>query len=226
MTLLAAAVVPAAPLLVPELAGGSAALDEQLRSRVRAAVRDLLAGPGDLVVVGSAPTTGPVTGTWDWSGFGVARRGGDGPGLPLALAVGAWLLDEVDPALPRELVGVAGSADPAACAALGARLAADRPVRLLVVGDGSACRTEKAPGHLDPRAEAFDLAAERALRDGSPDGLLALDPGLAGELLCAGRAPWQVLAGAAAGGPWQARVTHAEAPYGVAYLVASWSRPG
>jgi hypothetical protein len=39
----------------------------------------------------------------------------------------------------------------------------------------------------------------------------------------AGRASWQVLAGAAEGGTWSARVTFDDAPYGVTYLVATWA---
>ena len=47
-----------------------------------------------------------------------------------------------------------------------------------------------------------------------------MTPDAAGELLAAGRAPWQVLAGAARGGSWQGAVTWTGAPYGVTYLVA------
>jgi hypothetical protein len=54
--------------------------------------------------------------------------------------------------------------------------------------------------------------------------LLALDPGLATELLVAGRAPWQVLAGAAlaTGREMRGELTYQTAPYGVAYFVAHW----
>ena len=45
----------------------------------------------------------------------------------------------------------------------------------VVVADGTAKRTEKAPGHFDPRAESFDDSVDAALRNGDPDGLLALD---------------------------------------------------
>ena len=58
----------------------------------------------------------------------------------------------------------------------------------------------------------------------TPQTLLALDPALSDELLVAGRAPWQVLAGAADGGSWSAAVTYDAAPYGVTYLVATWTR--
>ncbi|MGL5929976.1 MAG: hypothetical protein ACRCY8_13660 [Dermatophilaceae bacterium] len=69
---------------------------------------------------------------------------------------------------------------------------------LVVVADGSARRGEKAPGHLDERALAFDEALVSALRDADPAALLALDAALAVDVLAHGRAPLQVAAGAMA----------------------------
>jgi hypothetical protein len=224
---LVATVVPSAPLLVPALAGAAVAADASLRDLVLQSVRDLLRDAEDrepVTVIGDAPGSGRVQGTWDWSGLGVPVRGAaPGPALPLSLAIGAWLLDEVDPAQPRSYVGVHAGEDAQDCRRIGAELYGGPVVRLLVVGDGSARRSEKAPGHFDERAEAFDGQAERALRDGDPAALLALDAGLARELLAAGRAPWQVLAGAAAGLRISAELRGAQAPYGVGYLVGHWS---
>ena len=56
--------------------------------------------------------------------------------------------------------------------------------------------------------------------------LAALDPERAARLLAAGRAPWQVLAGAARSGTWTGAVTWSGAPYGVTYLVATWRPAG
>nr|BFE87865.1 hypothetical protein GCM10020093_104660 [Planobispora longispora] len=88
-------------------------------------------------------------------------------------------------------------ASPEECAALGADLAAgDARAALLVMADGSACLTEKAPGYLDPRAEPYNAAIVGALaRGGAPE----LDPGEAAGLWVAGRAALTVLAGAGAG---------------------------
>ena len=108
-----------------------------------------------------------------------------------------------------------------ACAALGAELA-EEPVGLLVVGDGAAMHTAKAPGHLDERSGPFDDAVAAALRDADPAGLAALDPDLARELWAIGRAPWQVLAGAAAGRAWTGELLYTGAPFGVGYHVAVW----
>ncbi|HEX5862062.1 MAG TPA: hypothetical protein VFY58_09480 [Nocardioides sp.] len=58
--------------------------------------------------------------------------------------------------------------------------AADAAV--LVVGNGSARRTEKAPGHFDERAAGFDDALGRCLEEPRPDALRAVDRELAREL--------------------------------------------
>jgi aromatic ring-opening dioxygenase LigB subunit len=102
---------------------------------------------------------------------------------------------------------------------------ADR-VGMLVMGDGSACRSTEGPGYLDPRAEPFDAEVVEALRAGDPAGLLAIDPALAADLQAAGRAAWQVLAGASEEVLFDAEVAYDAAPYGVGYMVAVWERHG
>lgn len=150
------------------------------------------------------------------------------PEMALPLLVAGWVAAAagVEVAIRGELVDPAAS--PAECAALGAALADEfaanpDPVGLLVVGDGAATHTEKAPRHLDERAGPFDRAVAAALATADRAALAALDPGLAAELAVAGRAPWQVLA-AAARGDWAADIVYSDAPYGVAYHVAVWDR--
>ena len=113
-----------------------------------------------------------------------------------------------------------------ACLRLGADLAdlGDR-VGLLVMADGSACRSLRAPGYLDPRAAAFDAALERAVRSGDIGPLRVLDQGLARELLAAGRPAWQVLAGAIPGKAPATEILYADDPFGVFYLVAWLAGP-
>lgn len=94
--------------------------------------------------------------------------------------------------------------------------------RLLVLANGSARRTEKAPGHLDPRSFDFDAAIEKALAEGDPAGLAAVDPGLGHDLLAAGIEPLRGL-GALPSVVTEARLRYAADPYGVRYWVASWS---
>ena len=234
--LVAAAVCPCPPLLVPEVATGAAPELDAARTACADAVGLLAASrPDRLYVVGPAGEGAvgvfPAGSTGSFAGFGVdlSVRLGDGPTaerpLPTSLAVGAWLLGRADWAdAPVEGRGVDERAVAEACAATGRELAAsaDR-VALLVMGDGSACRTVKAPGYLDERAAGFDAGAARALGAADVAALLALDEELAYELKVAGRAPWQVLAGAAEGAGLEGRLLHEDAPYGVEYVVAAWS---
>ncbi|WP_055597148.1 hypothetical protein [Streptomyces hirsutus] len=239
--LVAAAVCPCPPLLVPEVAAGAAPELDAARAACTAAVGVLAAARPDLLVV-VGPTAGdvgperyPEGSTGSFHGFGVGldvRLGADrdtatGRALPGALAVGAWLLERTGWAdAPVEGVGVGESLAAERCAGQGRDLAgrAER-VALLVMGDGSACRTLKAPGYLDERAAPFDAEAARALEAADTAALLALDDGLARDLKATGRAPWQVLAGAAEAGGSALRGTllYEDAPYGVGYLVATWS---
>ncbi|MBC6462716.1 hypothetical protein [Actinomadura sp. HBU206391] len=249
--LIGAAVCPHPPVLVPEVASGAAVELDELRAACDEAVRRLVPGGGlDLLVVvgGDAETRGHGGGAaGSLRRYGLELTIGAGPPLlPLSLTIGRWLLtragilpsdDAADPArtpagaAARAEVGavrfqaVASDAESAECLALGRRLAesAER-VALLVMGDGTACRTEKAPGYLDVRAEAYDADVARAFGSAEAAVLARLDPGAARELRVAGRAAWQVLAGAAGGGEFAAELLAAEAPYGVGYLAASWRR--
>lgn len=233
--LVAAAVCPHPPLLVPGVGAGASGELDGLRVACDAAVLDLLAAdPTLLVVVGGAPVVGPYgDGAWgSLAGFGVRLPVGSGPGeptLPLSLTLGRWLLGRADGQADSRplLFGVEPDAGTDRCLALGEALAgrADR-VALLVMGDGSARRSVKGPGGLHPDAEPFDTVVAAALAAGDPDALAGLDPARAADLLVAGRAPWQVLAGAARGGTWHGAVTWSGSPYGVTYLVATWTAAG
>ncbi|QDY79375.1 hypothetical protein [Streptomyces qinzhouensis] len=234
--LVAAAVCPCPPLLVPEVAAGAAAELDPVRSACLDAVAALAAaGPELLVVVGTAEPDAvghyPSGAAGDFRGFGADAEVRLGPGerggrpLPYSLAVGAWLLSRSGWAHgPVEGLAVHERLAPAECAAAGRETAARVPrVALLVMGDGSACRTLKAPGYLDERAAAFDAAAARALGNADLAALAALDPALAHDLMAVGRAPWQVLAGAADGTRPTGSLLAEDAPYGVGYVVASWT---
>lgn len=225
MSVLAAVVCPHPPLLVPEVAAGAAAELDDLRNACDAALAAALATAPDLVVVvGAADRTGPAAARAvpTWAGFGLPGPTAEEP-LPLALAIGSWLLDRAGWAGPRVLHGVSADEGAATCAELGARLGAGPRTLLLVLGDGSARRSAAAPGHLDARAEAFDAAVLAAFAAGDAAALRGLDVRLAGDLLAAGRPAWQVLAGAVpAGGVVAARVFYADAPFGVGYFVATW----
>lgn len=206
--LAAAAFVPSAPLLLDALGGGP----DDLRSACLQAI-SVLDGAGRVVVVGDADQAGWLTGSIDATPYGAPGPPAERP-LPLAHAVGATLLGN------------------RACRHVGVDVPdLDEPVAFLVVGDGSARRTEKAPGHLDRRAEDFDRGIEKALGTADLEALLDLDAVLAGELLVGGAGAWRAAATAArqqvrpdgtAPRGWDGRLHYAAAPYGVGYFVASW----
>lgn len=221
MTLLAVGFVPSAPLLVPAVAGGSAVLNDDLRVASLQAVRRLMdAAPSEIVVAAPVPPAGEWSGhaTWDFSGFGVPREDAAGlERLPWQLGIGAWLLDEAGCVVPRRYLGVGIDDQP------GQVGSSDRAT-VLAIGDGSACRTEKAPGYLDPRAEAFDAAIADCLACGDIDRLASIDAALAADLMCSGLPVWRWLAAAMAGQPVSGSELSVDgAPYGVGYFVASWT---
>ncbi|WP_329349213.1 class III extradiol dioxygenase subunit B-like domain-containing protein [Streptomyces sp. NBC_01261] len=244
--LVAAAVCPCPPLLVPDVAAGAA---PELAA-ARAACTDALgvlaaARPDRLVVVGPAEQSGrgshPEGTRGSFRGFGVdlaVRLGGNGNGdgradsgeasereLPPSIAVAAWLLERTGWSdAPIEGLGVGEPLEAERCIQTGRDIVAraDR-VALLVMGDASACRTLKAPGYLDERAAPFDAEVARALGAADVAAVKALDAELAYELKASGRAPWQVLAGAAEGADLGGALLYEDAPYGVGYVVATWS---
>ncbi|MFJ9540211.1 class III extradiol dioxygenase subunit B-like domain-containing protein [Streptomyces sp. NPDC101225] len=238
--LVAAAVCPCPPLLVPEVAAGAAPELDAARTACADALGVLAASRPDLlVVVGPAEQGGRGThpqGTrGSFGGFGAdvdVRLGApEAPDadpervLPPSLAVAAWLLERIGWSdAPVEGLGVGEPLAPERCVQVGRDIAARAErVALLVMGDASACRTLKAPGYLDERAAPFDARVARALATADVTALEELDPGLAYELKASGRAPWQVLAGAADGAGLSGALLYEDAPYGVGYLVAAWS---
>ena len=188
-----------------------------VRERCHAAVEALAATAPDLLAIVGADLGPRATSFAPW---GADVRVDVPEPLPLSLLVGSWLTRGV----VRSFVAVAPDLDPTECAALGAELAtAAGRVALLVMGDGSARHTAKAPGYLDPRAAPYDVTIADSLAQADTAALLALDPADADDLLVAGRAPWQVLAGAARGAELTAADAFFAAPYGVGYHVVTWA---
>jgi len=236
--LVAAAVCPCPPLLVPAVAAGAAPELDAARAACTDALGVLAASrPDRLIVVGPAEQSGrgpfPQGTPGSFRGFGVdldVRLGGGEPGsaereLPPSLAVAAWLLERTGWSdAPVEGLGVGEPLAAERCFQVGEEIATGiGRVALLVMGDGSACRTLKAPGYLDERAAPFDAELARALGAADVAALKALDAELAYELKVSGRAPWQVLAGAAEGAGLAGALLYEDTPYGVGYMVAAWS---
>jgi hypothetical protein len=233
VSLVAAAFCPHPPLLVPSIAAGAAHELDNLRTACATALERVYAARPDAIIIVGGGTETREHGPHDFGSFdpyGVRETyplgGRDslavGVRLPLSLAIGAWLLRDHPAGPPRRGLSIASTASPSECAVQGHDIAlrADR-VGLIVMGDGSACRGDKSPGYADPRAEAFDASVTKALANADTGALLAIDVDTAAELLVAGVAAWQVLAGAATG-RFRGGVAYDAAPYGVQYTVASW----
>ncbi len=155
--------------------------------------------------------------------------------LPEAVACPAQLPEAVPSSAQRlrsatapalRLLAVARDTPAPDCLRLGAQLAAAAPrVAMLAMGDGSARKATGVPGAPDPAADQYDAEVAAALAAADQDRLARLDAELDEVLSVAGRAAWQVLAGAAAGGQLRGTLRCAVAPFGVSYLVASWDTP-
>lgn len=248
--LVGAAVVPAAPVLVPEVAAGAAAELDTARGAIDAALAVMGEQRPDVVVVVGA---GERTVRHDQGARGTLRPVGvdlafalesaresvgrpatpatsvtssrTGEGLGLSLTIGAWLLTRWAWSGRVHGLEVARREAPQVCLGAGAGLADDvARVALLVVADGTARRGPTAPGYTDERSSAFDASWLGALGAADAQTLSRLDPALAEELMMSGRAPLQVLAGAAGAGRWVADLLYADDPYGVQYAVATWCR--
>ncbi|MED5814003.1 hypothetical protein VST63_16710 [Mycolicibacterium sp. 050232] len=248
MALVSAAICPHPVMLIPDLAGRSDRWD-RLRSACLEAV-GLLQIPvvgGGLEPSPDAPQLVAIVGgddatrSFDPAGAypslfsnGIRWRSGwgqdaeDPQPLPLTLSLGYWLLVSSRPDGKGIIVadGAFESIDFDAsledCAALGRDLAgrAER-VAMIVIGEGSTCMT--ASDRVDQAEEAagYDKAVMRALEQCDADAL-----GRLGEngLAMTGRAPWRVLAGAAAGNEFEGRLHAGGRENDGGYFVASWTR--
>ena len=234
----AAALVPHPPLLLRELGGAQDPVAD-LRAACLATVRAVVAGAERVAVVGGADTARrwDPTAEVDVRRFGAARprpAGASPPpspppspplSLPLSLGVGVRLLAEAGWGGPVVAHSLAWDADGAALEALAVELAA-APGRtaVVVLGDGSARRGERAPGYLDERAFPFDDAVAKALADGEAAEIAALDAGLARELMVTGATAFRFLGvlGRQQERRPEAALTFRDDPFGVSYLAATW----
>ncbi len=254
--LVAAALVPDTVLLLPGAAGGASddpglvRLRDAALAAVRAAVapagapgtdarpRVVVVAPGraDRSATGDVPLGAAAAGVpdrllaWPVPTLRLAAAPGGPPPVPGPLgvpaSVGARLALRVG-ADVRHVVEVA-SRDAAALREAGARLCADGPTALVVVGSGSARHGPDAPLADDPAARPVDAALAAALTGAGRDArdLLAdLDGARAQALAVSGWGPWQVLVGAldASGGvPRAEGAAHADVWRGAAHGAACW----
>lgn len=209
--IVAAAVCPHPPALVPEVGLGLPEM-EPIRTAAAEAVEAMLdEGPGRVVVIGPRSRTvdADESAGGSFAGFGVElTAGGPEPRLPAAYTVGAWLLDRAGWTGPRHYTSSwpePGGAD-----------------GLLVLADSDTAAGVSAPTHGDPRAAALDDVVAMALARGDAETLASLDADLADEWAGTGVAPLRLLGELTKGARITARLRSDEAPFGVRYWVADW----
>ncbi len=222
----AIAIVPSAPVLVPELAGAAAAEVAELTAAVLAAAALL---PPRWVAVGTGradQALGPDSGG-TFVGFGVDVRVGLSPhadavgDLPVCALLAGWVRGRARPEASAEVRVYRSDHDAGTALARGRGLRAelDRSpdaVGVLVVADGANTLTPAAPGGYHPDDAGAQVALDDALADGDVAALAALPP----QIL--GRVAFQVLAGVAEPGPRSAKELYRGAPYGVGYFAGVW----
>lgn len=238
--LLAAALVPETALLVPGAAGRADVLADVRDAALEAVSAVLATGPGRVVVVAPGPAprelAPPVRASLGAAGVPDSVLGWAAPGVTphaetagVGASVGLLLLARAGATVPVSVVEVAAAQDAATLRAAGARLAAAGDLGLVVLGSLSARHGPDAVLADDDRAPGLDQSlVELVVRAGTDADARAdlgdVEPGLAAELAVTAWAPWQVLLGAAAEEPFDARVLASATPLGASLLVASWTR--
>lgn len=221
----AIAIIPSAPVMVPQLAAGAAAELTGLRDAVVAAAKTL---PSRWIVVGVGPADavfGPdVAGTF--AGYGVdvgialSPDGGEPTELPLCALIAGWVRGQAKPDARAEVRVYATDHDGDAALARGRRLRTEidqavEPIGVLVVADGAHTLTPAGPGGYHPDSIPVQAALDDALAAGDGAALTRLPDAIVG------RVAYQVLAGLAAS-PRSAKELYRGAPYGVGYFVGVW----
>ena len=211
--------IPGAPVLVPELSGAAAVDSARQVEQLCELVRDASRGCSRVVVVGADPRQRTVGGVRSsllrWGADVSVGRPQDPPAppdeVPDAALIAWWLLDRIESDLPRTFLGVHGESDSSPEAA--------EDDLVVVVADGPASLTPRAPVPEDPRGVALDAALTDWLRDG---GALP-DPGaaVAADVGWWSRPAWLTLTGLV--GRRRAVQTLSWAPFGVGYHGARWA---
>jgi hypothetical protein len=226
----AIAIVPCAPVLVPELAGAAAAEVADVTAAVLAAAA-LLPSRWLAIGTGQADEALRPDAFGTFAGFGADVRvrlspqaeAGAAPTaeLPLCALLAAWVRGQARPEASVQVRVYRSDHDADAALARGRQLRAefDRepdPIGVLVVADGANTLTPAAPGGHHPGNADAQLALDDALANGDVAALTRLPP----QIL--GRVAFQVLAGLAEPGPRSAKELYRGAPYGVGYFAGAW----
>jgi hypothetical protein len=224
------AIVPCAPVLVPELAGAAAAEVADLAAAVLAAAALL---PARWIVVGTGPADDVIgpDGIGTFAGFGADVRvrlspeEDDSTELPVEFPVcallAAWVRGQARPEASAQVHVYGSDHDARTALAYGRQLRAEidqapDAIGVLVVADGANTLTPSAPGGYDPGNADAQLALDDALANGDVAALTRLPQPIVG------RVAFQVLAGLTEPEPRSAKELYRGAPYGVGYFAGAW----
>lgn len=225
--LAAIALIPSAPIVVPELAGAAADEVADLRAAVLTAAAVL---PPRWIAIGVGPTDAviPPSAAGTFAGYGAeipvrlsAQADGPVTALPLPALIAGWVRARVNTDAVAEVRVYADIG--AAAADRGAALRAELdetpdPVGVLVIADGANTLTESAPGGFDPDSVPVQAALDDALAAGDAGALSRCAEGAVGQ------AAYQVLAGLVGARPVRATELYRGAPFGVGYFAGTWLR--
>jgi hypothetical protein len=228
---MAIAIVPSAPVLVPELAGTAAAEIADLRAAVLAAAKAL---PDSWIAVGVGAgdeVWAPET-TGSFAGYGVDIRvalspdalspeANSGADLPLSALIAGWIRGQAQPNARLRVHTYATTLASSEALARGRAMRAEleeqaAPVGILVVADGCHTLTPSAPGGHDPASVPVQTVVDDAVAAGDVAALSGLPAAVVG------RVAFAVLAGLAEPGPHSATELYRGAPFGVGYSVGLW----
>lgn len=224
----AIALIPSAPVMVPELATGAALDLLDLSSAVFAAAGEL---PERWFVIGVGTADnviGPgAVGTFGGYGADVhvalsPDAAGEPKQLPLCALIAGWVRGEAAPRACGEVWVYDADHGPDAALARGKALRAEvdairDPVGVLVVADGVNTLTPSAPGGYVPDSAQVQAELDDALSAGDTAALTRLSDAIRG------RVAYQVLAGLTGPTPSSARELYRGSPYGVGYFVGLWT---
>jgi hypothetical protein len=222
----AIAIVPSAPVMVPELASGAAGELADLREAAFTAAAAL---PARWIAIGvgraDAVVRPPQSGTFAGYGLDVpvalSASAADAPTeMPLCALVAGWLRGQVKADATTEVRIYADDHDVDTALDRGGRLRAEiddavDPVGVLIVADGANTLTRPAPGGYDPDSVPVQTALDDALAAGDVAALARLPETIIG------RVAYQVLGGLEPQ-PRSAKELYRGAPYGVGYFAGVW----
>lgn len=212
--------IPGAPVLVPELSGAAAAESAHRLEQLCALLRDGAREASRVLVVGTDVRKRRVSDVRSslirWGSDVRVGRSDDPPAatdaVPDPALIAWWALDRIGSELPRTFLGVDGQGT--------APPEAGEGDLVVVVADGPASLTPRAPVPEDPRGVALDAALRTWVTTGGelPDP----GPSVAAEVGWWSRPAWLALDDMV--GARTSTSAFSWAPFGVGYHVGRWDR--